>query len=127
MDYVKSADNPTITKYLITHNFHSQLTSNHRTGKMFFRDQCKYTTVSNRIMKLQNHSAHGDRKYTCYICGYQKSRKIDLTIHYEAMHQGKKYQCRECDYKTASKGSLVDTIMRYIMALNTNVVNVTIS
>ena len=42
-------------------------------------------------MKIHITSAHGDHKYTCDICGHQKSRKIDLTQHYEAMHQGKKY------------------------------------
>ena len=52
------------------------------------------------MMKIHKNSAHGDHKYTCDICGHQKSREIDLTQHHEVIHQGKKYQCRECDFKT---------------------------
>ena len=58
------------------------------------------------MMKIHITSAHGDHKYTCDICGHQKSRKIDLTQHYEAIHQGMKYQCRECDYETTLKCNL---------------------
>ena len=57
-------------------------------------------------MKIHNNSAHGDHKYTCGICGHQKSRKKDLTQHYEAKHQGNKYQCMECDYQTTFKSGL---------------------
>ena len=57
-------------------------------------------------MKICNNFAQLDHKYTCDICGRQKSRKVDLTQHYEAMHQGKKYQCAECDYNTILKSSL---------------------
>ena len=74
---------------------------------MFSCDHCKYLIASSKIMDIHNRTFHSkDQRYSCNICGYQVSNKINLVRHKKIVHEGVKYPCRQCDHQATTIGSL---------------------
>ena len=75
-------------------------------GDLFRCIQCKYATVTNRLLAKHKESIHGEAKYLCEICDYKTRTERTLKDHIGKIHEGKRYFCELCKHQATSNYNL---------------------
>ena len=83
-----------------------QVHQRRHTGDLFHCVQCKYSTVTKRLLGKHTESMHGEAKYLCEKCDYKTRTERTLKDHIGKVHEGKRHFCELCNHQATSNYNL---------------------
>ncbi|CAL4062810.1 unnamed protein product, partial [Meganyctiphanes norvegica] len=77
----------------------------HPREKLLLCSHCEY--VSNDASKLETHMLKHKDAFSCPLCDYKCSRKVDLKAHIMTHTRQKSYACSQCEYKCKGRKEIL--------------------